>query len=195
MAKIDTTKIEGYENLTSEEKLARLEAYEFDDNSTSLNNANKEVERLKNSITKLTSENADWKRKYNEKLSDEEKNALAAKEKQEELEKNYNALLEEKNLSIAKSHYLSLGYSDELATDTAQAQLKGDFAKVMENQKKFIELHDKDVLAKAMGATPDPKKGDPKQGITLDEFKKLPANERAKFAQEHPDEYKNLYAK
>lgn len=195
MAKIDVTQIEGYENLSTEEKLAKLESYEFNDNKESLDKANKEVDRLKNSITKLSSENADWKRKYNDKLTDEEKAAEEAKAKQTKLEEDLKALQKEKQLSEVKGHYVSLGYSEELALETANAHIDGDLAKVMENQKKFIDMHDKDVVAKAMAKVPTPAKGDGKKGITLDEFHKLSATERAKFAADNPEEYKQLYAK
>ena len=66
MAKIDVTKIEGYENMTAEEKLAVLEGFEYDDNTS-------ELERYKNAVSKANSEAAELKRKYNERLSAEEK--------------------------------------------------------------------------------------------------------------------------
>lgn len=45
MAKIDVTKIEGYEQMTPEQKLAALEGFEYEDNAA-------EVERLKNANSK-----------------------------------------------------------------------------------------------------------------------------------------------
>jgi hypothetical protein len=38
MAKIDTTKIEGYSEMTAEEKLAVLEAFEVEDNASEIDN-------------------------------------------------------------------------------------------------------------------------------------------------------------
>lgn len=191
MAKIDTKKIEGYENLTPEEKLKALEDFEFEEGADS----KKEIERLRNSITKLSSENADWKRKYNEKLSDEEKKELEAKQEREAIELELKTLKEEKELSNAKSNYLALGYSEELAEETAKAQIAGETSKVMENHKKFLAEFQKSVLEKAMDGTPKQKNGKGTDGITLEEFRKLKPLERAKFANEHPEEYKKLYAK
>ena len=50
MAKIDTTKIEGYAGMTAERKLAALEAFELPDNNSA------ELERLKNAVSKANSE-------------------------------------------------------------------------------------------------------------------------------------------
>ena len=66
MAKIDTSKIEGYANMTPEQKLAALEGFEYEDNSA-------ELEKQKNALSKANSEAAEWKRKHNALLSEEEK--------------------------------------------------------------------------------------------------------------------------
>lgn len=58
MAKIDTSKIEGYANMTPEQKLAALEGFEYEDNSA-------ELEKQKNALSKANSEAAEWKRKHN----------------------------------------------------------------------------------------------------------------------------------
>ena len=66
MAKIDTSKINGYAEMTAEQKLAALEAFEYEDGLS-------EVERLRNAISKANSDAAEWKRKHNALLSDDEK--------------------------------------------------------------------------------------------------------------------------
>ena len=47
--KIDTTTIEGYADMTAEQKLAALEAFEYEDNSA-------EIEKLKKNLSKANSE-------------------------------------------------------------------------------------------------------------------------------------------
>ena len=66
MAKIDTAQIEGYESMSAEEKVKALEAIEYDDGSSKL-------DEYKNALSKANSENAEWKKKYKEMLSDEQK--------------------------------------------------------------------------------------------------------------------------
>ena len=55
MAKIDTSKIEGYADMSAEDKLKALEAFEYEDNAA-------ELERQKNALSKANSEAAEWKR-------------------------------------------------------------------------------------------------------------------------------------
>ena len=59
MAKIDATKIAGYDEMSAEEKIKALLDYEYNDNST-------ELKRYKDSITKLSSEIAENKKRFNE---------------------------------------------------------------------------------------------------------------------------------
>ena len=47
MAKIDTSKIPGYADMSAEDKLKALEGFEYEDNAA-------EVERLKNANSKLS---------------------------------------------------------------------------------------------------------------------------------------------
>ena len=54
MAKIDVTKIEGYDKMTPEEQIAALLGFEYDDGAS-------EIERYKNAATKANSEAAEWK--------------------------------------------------------------------------------------------------------------------------------------
>lgn len=62
MAKIDTSKIEGYESMTAEEKLAALESVEFDLSGYV----------SKDTADKYASEAAQYKRQLKERMSAEE---------------------------------------------------------------------------------------------------------------------------
>ena len=55
MAKIDTTKIEGYESMTAEQKLEALTAYEFEEEQ-----GDSEVERLRSSLSKANKDAAEY---------------------------------------------------------------------------------------------------------------------------------------
>ena len=58
MAKIDTSKITGYAEMSAEDKLKALEAFEYEDNAA-------ELEKQKAAVSKANSEAAEWKRKHN----------------------------------------------------------------------------------------------------------------------------------
>lgn len=186
MAKIDTSKIEGYEQMTPEQKLAALEGFEYEDNAA-------EVERLKSANSKANSEAAEWKRKHNALLSEDEKKKQEEAEEKAKLEKRLAELEKEKTVSEYKAKFIAQGYSEELAADTAKAMADGDHAKVFANQEKFLAEYAKTVKADALKKTPKPPAGDGGKSLTLDEFRKLPFREQIEFAQKNPEEYKSMY--
>lgn len=53
--KIDTSRIEGYADMSTEDKLKALECFEYEDNAA-------ELSRQKNAISKANSDAAQWKR-------------------------------------------------------------------------------------------------------------------------------------
>ena len=171
MAKIDTAKIEGYESMTPEQKVAALEELEYEDNSS-------EVERLKNAATKASKEAAEWKRKHNALLDDDEQKKQAANEKA---------------IAANKAELLAVGYDEKLAEETAEAMIDGDTAKVFSNQKKFLDSHDKSLKAAILKDTPKPPAGSGEDEMTLKKLQSMSAEERYKFYEKDPDGYKKLY--
>ena len=134
--KISTEKIEGYADMTLEQKLAALEAYEVDDPDYSGYVA-KEI------FDKTASELSNTKKQLREKMSADEIKAKEDAEKMEELIKERDALLKEKTISGHKANYLALGYDEKLATETAEAMANGEIEKVFANQKKHNEALEK----------------------------------------------------
>lgn len=153
MAKIDVSKIEGYASMSAEDKVKVLEALEYEDNTV-------ELERLKKANDKLSSESAEWKRKHNALLSEEEKKKQEDADKLAQMEKELSDLRKDKTVSEFKAKLIAQGYDEALASDTAQAMADGDTAKVFANQGKFLEDYAKKVKADAMKKTPKPPAGD-----------------------------------
>lgn len=181
--KIDTTKIEGYADMTAEQKLAALEAYEMD--TTGM--VRKEL------LDKATSEAAGYKKQLREKLSEDEK----AKEEQDERFKQMSEELEnlrtEKAIDSAAKRWMSLGYDEKLATETAKAMVSGDTEKVFANHAKFIAEKEKSLKAELLKDTPTPPAGEGSKGMTKEAFRKLTLAEKAKFAEEQPEQYQAFY--
>lgn len=192
MAKIDVGSIEGYETLSVEEKLAALEAYEYDDHSTEI----ADLDKYKDAVTKATHEAAELKKQL-KTLQDQQKTGnTKADATIAQLQEQVAELTRQNTISSYTAQYVALGYEAELAKATAIATADGDVATVFENQQKFLEQHDKDVKANILKQTPGPAKGGTgKQApaMTLEKFRKLPQAERMKFAAEYPDEYAKLY--
>lgn len=190
--KIDVSTIDGYADMTAEEKLAALENYEYNDHSAEL----ADLDKYKDATNKATSEAAEYKKQLKE-LQDQQKTGNSkADETIARLQEQVNELTRQNTISSYTAQFVALGYDAELAKATAIATADGDVATVFENQQKFLEQHDKDVKANILKQTPKPGQGGTgKQApaMTLEKFRKLSQVERMKFANEFPEEYQKLY--
>lgn len=158
MPKIDTSKIEGYAEMTPEQKLAALEGYEYEDHS-------EELERQRAAVTKANGEAAEWKRKHTALLSEDEKKKQEDADKLASMEKELAELRKGKVVSDYKAKFVAQGYSEELADETAKALAEGDMTKVFANQQKFLTDYAKGVKAEALKGTPKPPAGGSSTGV------------------------------
>lgn len=158
MPKIDTSKIEGYAEMTPEQKLAALEGYEYEDHS-------EELERQRAAVTKANGEAAEWKRKHTALLSEDEKKKQEDADKLASMEKELAELRKGKVVSDYKAKFVAQGYSEELADETAKALAEGDMTKVFANQQKFLTNYAKGVKAEALKGTPKPPAGGSSTGV------------------------------
>lgn len=186
MPKIDTAKIENYATMTAEEKLAALEAYEYEaDNS--------EAGRYKAAVSKANSEAAEWKKKHNALLTEEQQKEAARLEAEKAIKDELDALRKENAVTKNKADFLGLGYDDALATETAKALADGDMKKVFENQKKHIENVKKAERAAALaGDQKPPAGGSGGVGITKEQFDAMGYSERLKLHNEQPELFKQF---
>lgn len=189
MAKIDVSKIEGYAEMSAEEKLKALESFEYDDGAS-------EIERYKNATSKANSEAAEWKKKHNALLSEEEKSKQEKADYIAQLEKQNAELLEERDVAKYKTELLATGYSEELATETANALFKGDIAKVLKNQATFVAEQKKAVIAESVKNTqiPPTDNGNGKT-LTKEQFNKMSLSEQMEVYEKTPELYNELTKK
>ena len=186
MAKIDLTKIVGYEAMSEAEKIKALEEYNFAEPDYS-GYVKKEV------FDKTASELATKKKELRDKLSEDEKKAQEDKEAFEELQTSYATLLKESEIAKYKAQFLAMGYADELATETATAMVNGDNDKVFANQKLHLQNVESKIKADILSSTPKPVGDSGGKGMTLEAFRKLSPMERLEFANDNPTEYETLY--
>lgn len=184
--KIDVTQIEGYADMTPEQKLKALEGFDMPDPDYS-GYVKKDV------FDKTASELAATKKELKDKLSDEEKAKLEAEQKSQELQANYEKLLRESNISKATAKFLALGYDDKLAAETAEAYVDGDTEKVFANQQKAQAAFEKKIRADALKDTPKPTPDGDSKTMTLKQLRAMTPQERYQYSVEHPSEYKELY--
>lgn len=186
MAKIDVTQIEGYAEMSAEDKLKALEGFDIPDPDYS-GYVKKDV------FDKTASELAGVKKQLKDKMTDDEAEKQKEQEEREELQSKYDKLLRESEISKHKAKLLGLGYDEKLADETAEAMADGDMEKVFANQKKHLDSVEKRVRADALKDTPKPTPDGDSKTMTLEKFRKLSPAERAAFFEEHPEEYKELY--
>lgn len=152
MAKLDTTTIQGYAEMTPEQKLVALEAMELPDPDYS-GYVKKDV------FDKTAADLAAWKKKHNDLLSEEDRKKQEDAEQLANLRKELDDLRKDKTVSEYKAMYIAQGYTEELADATAKALAEGNTGEVFANQKKFIDEYTKKVMADALKGTPRPPVG------------------------------------
>lgn len=157
---MDTTKIEGYENMTPEEKIAALESYEVPDQSD-------EVLKLKTQLNKACSEAAEYKKQYRATMDEQQRAEAEAKEKAEQIEKKLAEYEQKEKISTYKAEYLALGYDAELANVAAEAKANGDTAKEFECQKTFNEQKAAEFKASLITSQPSLSQGGAANGKTI----------------------------
>ena len=192
--KIDVTGIEGYADMSAEEKLAALESYEYDDHSAEL----ADLEKYKDAVTKANHDAAEYKKQLKALQEQQKTGNSKADDTIAKLQEQVAELTRQNTIASYTAQFTALGYDTELAQATAIATADNDTATVFENQRKFLEAHDKQTRADILKQTPKPGQGGTgKQApaMTLEKFRKLSMQERMAFANEFPEEYQKLYQK
>lgn len=186
MAKIDISKIEGYADMTAEEKLAALEALDLPDPDYT-GWVKKDV------ADKYASEAAGYKKQLRERMSEDEAAKVKAAEDLAAMTARLEELEREKAIGEYTTQFMGLGYDEALAKSTATAIQKGDMTTMFKNHAKFVVDRDKAMKAELLKATPTPPAGDGSGTMTKADLKKMSLIEVQKFAKEHPEQYEALY--
>lgn len=149
-----------------------------------------EAERLRISIDRTSSEAADYKRKYREKLSEEE----AAAETQRERDEYVRGLEKQIKTNDAFKRYTDLGMNTELAMQTAQFDVDGDTENVFKNMKTFQSSLLDAEKAKWLGGRKEIHADNHESAdeITAEDFSKMSYKQRVELANKNPDLYKKL---
>lgn len=99
-----------------------------------------EKERYKVALNKSSSEAAEYKKKFREKQTAEEQEEEAKREQQEQHDKYVKGIETELATIKATKRYMGIGMPEDLAADTAKAEIKGDNEAVTANMKKFMDV-------------------------------------------------------
>ena len=175
--------IENYENMTPEEKLAALEAYDPE----------KDGFVSKATFDKKASEASELGKQLKSRMSEEEAKAAKDAEERAALLARVEQLEHEKAVNSYVNSYLAMGYDEKTARASAEALAKGDMETVFAHQKTHIENREKTLKAELLKETPPPDGGKSDGGMTIEKLRKMSPQERYEFSVANPDQYKTLY--
>lgn len=153
MAKIDTTKIEGFDGMDAEALRKLIADMEIpEDKSAEFKKLQDTYQKAKASFDKTASELNALKDKAKEQMSADEQ----AKAEMEELTKKYEELLKENTKSKHTASLTALGFDSELAAVCAAAICDGDADTLFESLNKFKTGMEKSIKADLVKGTPKP---------------------------------------
>ena len=152
-----------------------------------------EKEKLKQSVTNASADASEWKKKFQAKLSDEEKAKSEQDEANAALQKELEELRTERNVANHKAQFVDMGFEAALAQETAKALNDGDTAKLFDGIRKFIATHDKQLKENAFRQNPTlPSGGNDPKAVTKEQFDKMGYTERLEVFEKHPELYKEF---
>ena len=157
--RIDTAKIEGYAEMSAEDKLKALEEFEFE--APAPKDSSDEVNKLKTALSKANSDAAEWKRQFREKQTEAERAEAERAEREKAVEDELRTLRRDKTVSGYQAQCLALGYTNELALRAAEAMADNDAAAIMACQQEFLDAKQKELEAAALNKQPTLTTGSP----------------------------------
>jgi hypothetical protein len=189
---IDISKIEGYENMTAEEKVKALEAFTIPDPDYT---GYVKKSRFDEVASELAASKKDLKARMSaeEVAKAEQEAAIAEQQKaQADLQSKYDELLKKTEIADNKAKLIAIGYDEKLAEETATAMIEKDLATVIKNQQTVMASIQKKAKGEAMASTPTPDAGKGTETITKAQFEGMTYTERNKLYTENPELYKTL---
>lgn len=187
MAKIDTSKIEGYAEMSDADKVKALEGFNLPDPDYS-------GYVRKSQFDQTASELAKVKKDLEARMTDEEKRKAEAEAELLKYKNEAETLRKEKNIASNKAQLISIGYDEALAQETAEAMESGDLATVIKNQQTVLENAKKLAKGQANASVTPPagKAGDGKTSISKEQFEKMSVGEMTYLYENNPDLYAQL---
>ena len=165
MAKV-TTRIEGYADMTAEEKLKALEELEIE----APKDNHETVEKLQAALNAASADASRWKKELREKQTEAERAEAERAEREKAVEDELRTLRRDKTVSGFVAQYLALGYTQELALRAAEATADNDAATLMSCQQDFLAAKTKELEAAALNKQPTLTPGAPPSGKSAEEL-------------------------
>lgn len=158
----DTIKMpENLDSMSIEELKGFITNLEIPEVKPEANASNDEITRLKNALTKSNSEAADYRKKWQSTLSEQERLEAERQQRDAERDARIAELEKEKAVGDYTAKCLAMGYSAELAKSSAIAWAEGNNEQVFADMNTFIAEKTKQLQAEALNNQPQLTNGSP----------------------------------
>ena len=156
--KVDPSRIDGFEGMSAEEKVAALLGYEIEaDVQTDTN----EITKLKKSLSNANSEAAEYKRQLREKQSEAERAEAERAEKERAMQEELAAYRNRERIASYKAKAMAAGTDPATADAMANALPDGVDDAYFSALKTFLENQKQALLSEALNRQPGLSVGTP----------------------------------
>lgn len=173
--KVDPAKIDGFDGMTAEEKVAALLGQEIEVDATT--DAN-EITKLKKSLSNANSEAAEYKRQLREKQTEAERAAADQAEKEREMQERLAAYETKERISSYKAQLMAAGVDPETADVMAKSLPAGVADSYFAATKTFLDNQKQTLLSESLNKQPGLSVGTPP---TAAQAKKEEENKMRRF--------------
>ena len=118
--------------------------------------AEQDFNKIKNALSKASSDVADYKHRLQEHLSEDERKKTEQDELLEKLQAENAEFKKQSTIAQHKANFVALGYNEDLAQKSAEALFEGDMSSVFANLKAAKAEFEKGIRADVMKRTPVP---------------------------------------
>lgn len=195
MSKIDTSLIDGFDQMTNEQKVEALSNYEFEVDITK----DETYKKLKQSFDNTSSEVANLKKQLKANMSDVEKEKLAQAEKDEKYKEALRKISVMEDTEILTSLGFDKDDSGAIANALADANLEADQKQTIWNALKGLnEKNMAKIKAELINSTPKPNgsTGGGNDGMTKEKIMAIrDSAKRQEEISKHPELFIKNYQK
>lgn len=171
------------------------------DNTPTLASLQEQIQALmvtnakqKKALDKASSEAADYKRKYNATLSEQEQASMEKAEKEAEREQKFNELVRENTINKLEKTYLAMNYTADEAARMATAEADGDMDAKLKIMQEVDTRKANALKAEWQKSIPQASVGVAAENanVTSEQFAKMGYSERKDLKDKYPETYKHF---
>lgn len=150
--------------------------------------------KLRQANTNASADASEWKKKYQAKLSDDEKAQEERETANAALQKELETLRKERNIANYTGALVAndIGMDAETAKAVAEALDAGETDKVFDGIRRFIVAHDKALREDALRNNKTLPGGNATKTVTKDEFRNMSYMEMLALKRDNPEVYNEL---